>query len=344
MKKSLIICGLLLVLCLSLASALDCIDSDGKDYFNKGVVTAKNFEAPDVLSIFEDYCGVVAEEEDMLVEYTCNYEDDVVKDIYDCLNGCINGVCINPMVTETITCVFEDSNEKEKCQNFFYYGYLQPLFNKDDLTYTASYYCEGSKVCALEMGITKREDVLSVDYSEDCRDDFCSFDVTFDVSKGMVSSIPRFNCQGKGNCSMEVTAEEGTKLRWNTLCRERNMEIATSISEGYKIDDALASKEMTVVDGIDETVSFDCKGSLLDDFVKPIYEKSIFAVKSLFHRKEKGQKLLYYICHDGTEKRLINSECKLIDFDSYDQLCENYCDRFGEKCGLVQAYSEKCLL
>ncbi|MCW8965791.1 MAG: hypothetical protein OQK82_03760, partial [Candidatus Pacearchaeota archaeon] len=327
---------LILVFCLSAVSALEhtCTDSDGLNYSSRGNVTGISLEVDGEESVFWDYCGASADEEGRLIEYVCNSENNVEKVLYDCPYGCVKSVCIEPMVTETVTCVFEDSNEKEKCQNYFYYGYLRPLFAYGDLEYTKKYVCNGVENCKLEMEIIKREDVLSVNYSEDCKDDYCSFYVTFNVSKGMTNSKPRLMCEGKNNCSIEVTAEKGTKLWWNSLCGEKNPELISSVSGGYSIEDSIEMKETTIVDGVDEIINFDCKKSLLDDFIIPIYKK-IVAVVGNFGSDSKKTGSLYYLCRDGTEEFLTGIELESRNLSSYNKLCENNCDRFGENCGFV---------
>jgi hypothetical protein len=329
----------------------NCVDSDGLDYFNKGVVNGLEKElGTNNLSqgLWQDYCGVAAEEEGMLVEYTCNFQDDVEKRIYSCPNGCVKGVCINPIVSETVTCVFEDSDEEESCQNYFYYGYLKPLFEQGDKEYIVNYHCETKDVCAIYMEDynIQREDILKIVFSDNCTDSDCSFDVTYDLTKQSINNVPRLYCNGVNNCSIKVTGEQGTKIKWRSLCRERNMEIATLVSGGYSIEEALSDRKMTTINGVDKIVEFECKGSILKDFIAPTYRKTISAVSGFFMNKEKGNRISYYLCQDGTEGTNVEGECKSFSFNSLnsdlEKLCEGHCDRFGEKCGDVLSHSKGC--
>jgi len=64
-------------------SCLICYDSDGgKDYYTAGEVKQN-------IGIVKDYCN-----DSVLVEFYCS-NDNLSSELYDCINGCENGSCIN---------------------------------------------------------------------------------------------------------------------------------------------------------------------------------------------------------------------------------------------------------
>jgi hypothetical protein len=67
---------------------------DGLDYYEKSFTYAYESEEDVSRDGHEDYCGVVGHETGMLKEYYCIDEYIIGHELYECPNGCANGVCL----------------------------------------------------------------------------------------------------------------------------------------------------------------------------------------------------------------------------------------------------------
>ena len=83
---------------------LECVDSDGKDFFNKGIVAFGNDEK-------EDFC-----KEDFVIEYFCDTKIKSIKQ--KCEKGCVDGACVgSSRITGEIILILdcEDGTKNNEC-------------------------------------------------------------------------------------------------------------------------------------------------------------------------------------------------------------------------------------
>jgi hypothetical protein len=119
---------------------MTCADSDGgKNYYQKGY-NHGIFKGENVLGKWEDYCG---SEQGIkgLYEYYCNLEGLIEEEFYNCPSSCQYGYCVNQIKTETITCVFEESEDVNSCFTYFENGYID----------SPQYFCQDVNSCEVTI-------------------------------------------------------------------------------------------------------------------------------------------------------------------------------------------------
>jgi hypothetical protein len=188
MKKELMIFFGILLLTIILSafvSSQTCTDSDnGLNYEEQGVVNGLEVEG--IFSNFTDYCGFSGEEENKLVEYTCESNNYVKKNLYLCPIVCVEGKCTNKELK---------SEETTQMQVAYCKGYLscdiftsklscesasermkKVIKDHPEITFTSNLFCEWNE----ESSSCEKEISCAFLYEEECKSESastCSWEV-----------------------------------------------------------------------------------------------------------------------------------------------------------------------